>query len=64
MKKTNGWLIGAILLFFCFIIQFVGTVRYYLIMSDDYIGIIIFGSACIFFGIGAFGFFINWKKED
>ena len=63
MKKTTVWKFGTLLLIICFFIQLIVTVRYYFRMPEDFVGIIIFTTAFIFFGIAAFGFFINWKKE-
>ena len=63
MKKSTGWLLGAILLLICFMFQLIGTVRYYFRLPEDLVGIILYASALIFFGIAMLGFFINWKKE-
>lgn len=62
-KKSNGWMFGTILLFICFLIQFIGTIRYYYRMPNDLIGLTIYTVTIIFFAISSFGFYINYKKE-
>ena len=61
--KKSGWLIGGILISIGTIFQIYGTIRYYGRLPDDMIGIGIYTLSTILFGIVAFGFFINWKKE-
>jgi hypothetical protein len=61
--SKSGWLIGAILLTICTIFQLYGTIRYYDRIPDDMIGVGIYSLSTILFGIVAFGFFINWRKE-
>ena len=63
MKKSN-WLIGTILLSICTIFQLYGTIRYYDRLPKDMIGIGIYILSTILFVIVAFGFFINWRKEE
>jgi hypothetical protein len=63
MKKSS-WLIGAILLSICTIFQLYGTIRYYNRLPEDVIGITIYMLSTILFAIVAFGFFINWRKEE
>ena len=62
MKKSTGWMIGTIFLIICFILQLIGTIRYLIRMNNDFIGIIIYVSALVFFGIAAIGFYLNWVK--
>jgi hypothetical protein len=63
MKKSS-WLIGAILFSICTIFQLYGTINYYGRLPDDMIGIGIYTLSTILFAIVAFGFFINWRKEE
>ena len=63
MKKSS-WLMGSILLSICTILQLYSTIRYYGRLPEDMIGIGIFTISTILFAIVAFGFFINWRKEE
>ena len=62
--KKSGWLIGTIFLSLGVIFQLYGTIRYYGRLPDDMIGIGIYSLSTILFAIVAFGFFINWRKEN
>ena len=54
--------IGAGLLTICFILQLIGSIRYITRMHEDLIGIGLYLTTLVFFGVAAFGFFIIWQK--
>ena len=64
IMKKSSWLIGAILFSICTIFQLYGTIRYYDRLPRDLIGVGIYTLSTILFAVVAFGFFINWGKEE
>jgi hypothetical protein len=63
MKKSSGWLFGAVCLSIAFVFEALGAARYIFRLPDDCVGIGLYISASVLFSVAAFGFYIKWTYE-
>ena len=63
IKKSSGWLIGAVYLSIAFVFEALGAARYISRLPEDWVGVGLYVSASVLLAVAAFGFYIKWTRE-
>ena len=61
--KANGMLIAAVCSVIACLFQLIGLIRYLGRLPDDWMGIALYILSTIAFALGAFGFYVQWRKS-
>ena len=61
--KPSGMLIAAVCSVIACLFQLIGLVRYLGRLPDDRVGIALYIVSIVAFALGAFGFYIQWRKS-